>query len=282
VNIPAVSVIIHTLNEEKNIRACLECVKWADEIIIIDMYSDDDTVKIAKDYTEKIFMHKRMRYADPARQFGLQQASNEWILVVDADELVPVELRNVLLEIAQADQYDAVSIPRCNYFFGYAMEQTGWGPVQDSQMRFFKKQTMHYTSQIHSFVHLSPEARIYSIQDDRYAFIHFNYLDVEQFIDKMNRYTTIEAENAYDNQSKFSKGRVFRHIFREFKNRYIKNKGYKDGFQGFMLAILMCTYRASVGFKRYFMEKLVTKNVAETIKAQYEAIAKNEIKKYSE
>ena len=62
-----ISILIHTLNEERNIRNCLETVKWADEIIIIDMYSDDKTVEIAKEYTDKIFYHERMGYADPAR-----------------------------------------------------------------------------------------------------------------------------------------------------------------------------------------------------------------------
>jgi glycosyltransferase involved in cell wall biosynthesis len=280
-NNPAISVIVHTLNEAANIRTCLECLKWADEIIVIDMYSEDQTVTIAREFTDKIFMHERMRYVEPARQFGLQQASHEWILVVDADELVPMELRDVLLKIAGENKYDAVSIPRRNYFFGYAMQQTGWEAVQDSQLRFFKKQFMNYGSHIHSGVQLSPQAIVCSIQEEQYAFIHFNYLDVEQFIEKMNRYTTIEAENAYDAHSKFSKSRVCRHMLREFKNRYIKNKGYKDGFQGFMLAVLMCTYQASIGFKRYLMEKLATKNVSQKITAQYKDIADNEIKKYS-
>ncbi|MBU2699028.1 glycosyltransferase involved in cell wall biosynthesis [Sporomusaceae bacterium BoRhaA] len=278
---PAISVIVHTLNEEKNIRTCLECLKWADEIVIIDMYSDDDTVQISLEYTDKIFMHERMRYVEPARKYGLNQAKNEWVLVVDADELVPVELRDVLLKIATENRYDAVSIPRRNYFFGHYMLQTGWNALQDRQLRFFKKQYMHYTSHIHSSVQLSPQAKVYDIKDEKCSFIHFNYIDVEQFIDKLNRYTTIEAENGWDNRDEFSKGRVYRHIFREFKNRFIRDKGYKDGFQGFLLALLMCTYRASAGFKRYFMEEYNTKNVSEEIIMQYNELAKLEIKKYS-
>lgn len=277
---PAITVIIHTLNEENNIRNCLECLKWADEIIIIDMYSDDNTVKIAREYTDKIFMYERMRYADPARQFGLEQAANEWVLVVDADELVPIQLRDFLLKIAHENQYDAVSIPRRNYFFGHYMQQTGWNALQDRQMRFFKKQYMNYTSHIHSFVHLSSQANVYTIDNENYSFIHFNYIDVEHFIEKLNRYTTIEAENSWDNNERFSKGRVCRHIVREFWTRFIRNKGYKDGFQGLMLAFLMSTYKASAGLKRYLFEKYGTKDIAETIKQQYNAQAHFEIDKY--
>lgn len=278
---PAVSAIVHTLNEERNIRTCLECLKWADEIIIIDMYSEDDTVEIAREYTDKIFLYERVRYVEPARQYGLQQAENEWVLVVDADELVPLELRDILLKIAMENSYDAVSIPRRNYFFGHYMLQTGWNALQDRQLRFFKKRYMHYTSRIHSSVQLSPQAKVYDIDDEKYSFIHFNYIDVEQFMDKLNRYTTIEAENAWDKQEEFSKSRVCRHIFREFKNRFIKDKGYKDGFQGFLLALLMCAYRASTGLKRYFMEKYNTKDVSEIIRKQYGEIARSEIGKYS-
>ncbi len=279
-NNPAITVIIHTLNEEKNIRNCLECLKWADEIIIIDMFSDDKTVEIAQEYTNKIFSYERMRYADPARQFGLQQASNEWVLVVDADELVPIQLRNCLLKIARENQYDAVSIPRRNYFFGYCMQETGWGALEDKQMRFFKQQYMTYTNQIHCFVQLSPLAKVLHISDPECSFIHFNYIDVEHFIEKLNRYTTIEAENKWDKSDKFSKIKVFKRIYREFWHRFVKRKGYKDGFQGIMLAILMSMYRATTEIKYYLMKKYGTNDVSTTIKRQYDMLAQVEINKY--
>jgi len=88
-----VSVLVHTLNEEKNIRNCLDTLKWAEEIIIVDLFSDDRTVEVASEYTDRFFFHERMGYADPARQFGLEKASCNWILIVDADEQVPLKLK---------------------------------------------------------------------------------------------------------------------------------------------------------------------------------------------
>ncbi len=89
-----VSVLVHTLNEEKNIRHCLETVKWASEIVIIDMYSDDKTTEIASEYTDKIFYHERMDFADPARDSSAwKKASNRWVLILDADEMVPFRLK---------------------------------------------------------------------------------------------------------------------------------------------------------------------------------------------
>ena len=122
-----ISVLINTFNEEKNIENCLKAVKWADEIIIVDMYSDDKTVEIASKYTDKIFYFKRMRYADPARQFALKNASYDWILVVDADELVPLKLKNKILEISIKNLGDVVYIPRSNYFAGEKNQWNGNG-----------------------------------------------------------------------------------------------------------------------------------------------------------
>lgn len=136
---PKISVLINTYNEERNIRNCLESVKWADEIVIVDMYSEDKTTTIAREYTDKIYFFERMGYVEPARQFVLEKASNDWILLLDADEMVPKKLRDKLLDIAKNDLGDVIYIPRKNYFFGYLMKGTGFGAIQDKQPRFFKK-----------------------------------------------------------------------------------------------------------------------------------------------
>lgn len=275
-----ISVLIHTLNEEKNIRNCLECVKWADDIVIIDMYSEDNTVTIAREYTDRIYMHKRVRYVEPARQFGLQQTRNDWVLVVDADELVSKSLRDRLIEIMNSNQYDAVKIPHKNYFFGYAMQGTGWGALQDKHIRFFKKKYMSYGNRIHGSPLLSNEARVYDLNDEECSFIHFNYLDVEHFLEKLNRYTTIEAENNWDAGDPINKPRILRRMFREIWKRFIKMKGYRDGFQGFVLAWLMASYQASSALKHYLMQKYHTKNIRSEILRKYDELAREELKKY--
>lgn len=275
-----ISVLINTFNEEKNIRNCLESVKWADEIIVVDMYSDDRTVEIAREYTDKIYMYERMGYADPARQFALEKASNEWVLVVDADEIVPIKLRNKLIEIAESGEYDAVLIPHINYFFGHKMKGTGWGPLQDMHVRFFKKKFMNYGTRIHNFSNLDPSARVYKLKDESLGFIHFNYIDVEHFLEKLNRYTTIEAKNAVDAGGKFSVTKLLIIMLKEFINRFIRRKGYMDGFQGFALSMLMMAYRLSASLKHYLIEKYSSDQVREKILNQYNQIASNEIKKY--
>ena len=277
-----ISVLINTFNEEKNIRNCLETVKWADEIIIVDMYSEDKTVEIAKEYTDKIYFFERIGYADPARQFALERATNDWVLVVDADELVPLKLKNKLIEIAEKDLADVVYIPRNNYFFGKLLEGAGWGALQDIQPRFFKKNFMSFSEIIHNFYKINKDAKVYYIDDPETGFIHFNYIDVEHFIDKFNRYTTIEAKNMFDGIKSASFGKFLAKLLVELFGRFLGKKGFKDGLYGFSLTILMVAYHTSSYLKYKIMTKFNSDNPREKILMEYSNITKNIIKKYQE
>jgi glycosyltransferase involved in cell wall biosynthesis len=276
-----ISVLIHTFNEEKNIRNCLETVKWADEIIIVDMYSDDKTVEIAKEYTHKIYFFERVGYVEPARQFALEKATHEWILVVDADELVPLKLKNKLIEIMEKNLADVVFIPRNNYFFGRLMQGTGWGALQDYQPRFFKKNFVSFSEAIHDIFRINKNARIYYIDDPEAGFIHFNYVDVEHFLDKLNRYTTIEARNMFKGIKQApSLGKFLLKLLIEILIRFIKGKGYKDGLYGFSLTILMIAYHTSSYLKYKIMKKFNLENPREKILIEYNEIAKKIIEEY--
>lgn len=268
-----VSVLVHTLNEEKNIRNCLETVKWADEIVIVDMYSDDKTVEIASEYTDKIFYHERMGYADPARQFGLEKASNEWVLILDADELVPLKLKRRLETIVKEDLGDIISIPHNNYFFGKLMRFTGWGPLQDTHHRFFKKECVFISDKIHSTFIEREDARIYEITDEKEGFIHFNYVDLEHFLEKLNRYTTIEARALYEANVDIKFRMVVNQIFSEFRKRYFKLQGRKEGFRGFSLSFLMGAYRLVIYAKLKLMKEYDSKTPATEIEKEYNKVA---------
>jgi glycosyltransferase involved in cell wall biosynthesis len=275
-----VTVLINTLNEEKNIKNCLETVKWADEIIIVDMYSDDRTVEIAREYTDKIYMHERLGYADPARQFALDQATNDWILFVDADELVPVELKNKLLEIAQLNEYDAVRTPHRNFFFGKEMKGAGWGPHQDTHIRFFKRNKMTYTGTVHNFAQLDKTAKVFIVSDPNLGFIHFGMKTIEQYLEKLNRYTTLEAINDYKGKVKFSIVKTLLKSSREFMIRYFFQQGYKDGFYGLALSLFMFMYRIVVDTKLFLMYRFEGNEPSQKIQTYYDNLSKKEAEKY--
>lgn len=278
---PQISVLIHTLNEEKNIRNCLESVKWADEIIIVDMYSDDKTVDIAKEYTDKIFFHERVGYADPARKLSLEKASNQWLLTVDADELVPKKMKDKLLYIVENDLADIVSVPHNNYFFGHLMEYTGWGPLEDTHHRFIKKEFINeITGKIHGYTNEKSDARIYKIEDPEEGFVHFNYLDFEHFLDKLNKYTTIEAKSVYEDGRDIKFRSLIKMMIREFYLRYFSGKGRKEGYRGFSLSLLMVTYRLVTYSKLKLMKEYKTNNPREKIVNEYQNIADEILSQY--
>jgi glycosyltransferase involved in cell wall biosynthesis len=277
-----ITVIIHTLNEEKNLVNCLESVKWADDIVLIDNYSEDKTVEIAKRYTDKIFYYERMGYIEPARKFAVEQALNEWVLVVDADEMVPMKMKQKLESIVSDDLGDVVSIPHNNYFFGSKMERTGWGPLQDTHYRFYKKSFVKLSDKIHSNPGILESARIVSIEDPDEGFVHFNYFDVEQFVDKMNRYTSIEAEGLFDVGDDLNTRQLALRVFDEFKLRYISFKGYKEGFRGLSMSLMMAAYRLTVLMKLKLMRNYNSKKPQKEVRKDYQKIADRIIKEYKD
>ncbi len=277
-----ITVIIHTLNEEKNLVNCLESVKWADDIVLIDNYSDDKTVEIAKGYTDRIFYHERVGFIEPARKFAVEQARNEWVLIVDADEMVPLKMKQKLESIVADDLGDVVSIPHNNYFFGSKMERTGWGPLQDTHYRFYKKSLVELSDKIHSDPVIAESARIISIEDPAEGFVHFNYFTVEQFVEKMNRYTSIEAEGLFDAGDDLNSRQLALRVFDEFKLRYISFKGYKEGFRGLSMSLMMAAYRLTVLMKLKLMRNYSSKKPEGEVRKDYQKIADGIIEEYED
>jgi glycosyltransferase involved in cell wall biosynthesis len=240
-----ISVVINTLNEASNLAFTLRSVRtWVDEIVVVDMESEDSTVEIARKYGAAVYSHPKLGFADPARAFAVSKATNQWILVLDADEIVPPTLATRLVEIAQGDGADAVRIPWANYFFGSPLRYSGWGPQQNRHARFFRRDKMHFSDKIHAYMRPSDDARIIDLPTDAgLEVLHFNYTDIGQFIEKLNRYTTIEAQQAHGRRRRTSGAIALWHATREFGVRYVRYQGFRDGWRGFYLAALMAFYR---------------------------------------
>ena len=277
-----ISILINTFNEERNIRNCLESVKWADDIVIVDMYSDDKTVEIAKKYTHRIFFFERCGYADPARQFALEQAKYDWCLIVDADEIVPYKMFLRIKHIIENDLADIVYLPRNNYFFGILLQGNGWAPLQDVLPRLFKKQFVELTPAVHSIFKIKGNPRKLLVENPEEGFIHFGYIDVEHFIDKLNRYTTIEAKNMFEGLKQRPKSfwKEFSSIIKEVRRRFISKRGYKDGIIGLYLAMLMGCYKVASYLKLRIMHLYNTSNPREQILKKYDEIAESFLKEY--
>ncbi len=240
-----ISAVINTLNEEENLPFALRSVRsWVDEIVVVDMHSEDRTVDIAREYGAKVFFHERAGFADPARAYAVGKATGDWILILDADELVPEPLSRHLQEIANNNRADVVKIPWLNYLLGAPLMHTYWGPEQDKHERFFRHGMLQTSAKVHKFLELVPGARVLELAyAPGLAVVHFNYLDTSQFVEKLNRYTTIEAQQASGRGEVANVWRAIYRSAREFLVRYLYKQGYRDGWRGLYLSGLMAMYR---------------------------------------
>lgn len=248
-----ISVVINTLNEEANIKRVIASVPWADEILVCDMYSDDKTVEIAKKLGAKVVYHKKVGFVEPARNFALSKASGDWILILDADEEIPDTLAKRLKEIAQKmKQVMVVLIPRKNIIFGKWMKASMWWP--DHQVRFFKAGQVRWRNEIHSKPGLFGESLMLE-PEEKWAIIHHNYNSLSQYLDRMNRYTAIEAKELVDGGYKFRWEDLIQKPLSEFLSRFFANSGYKDGLHGLALSLLQAASFLTVYLKVWETDK---------------------------
>ncbi len=232
----SISVVINTLNEEKNIeRAITSISDFADEIIVCDMNSDDKTSELASKMGAKIYKHKRVGYVEPARNFAIAKANSDWVLVLDADEEIGIELCNKLKEISSQNDVDYVRIARKNIIFNKWIKHSFWWP--DYNIRFFRKNHVVWDDAIHGIPITSGVGTDLQTTED-FSIIHHEYQTVEQFIDRLNRYTTIQAKNLTYSGKHFLWRDLIIKPTQEFCRRYFSEEGYKDGIHGLALSLL--------------------------------------------
>jgi glycosyltransferase involved in cell wall biosynthesis len=227
------SVIIITKNEEKNIRDCLESIKWADEIIVVDAFSNDRTIEIAKEYTTKVFQREWIGFADQ-KDYALSLATNEWILSLDADERVSHTLRSKIQEMISGnsiDKYDGYLIKRDNYFLGRKIRSCGWN--KDFQLRLFRKSKTRLTNRlVHEGFEVS--GQIGKISE---PIIHLSYKSFNDAFSKINNYSTLEAlEKSNRQKASFFTIVFFPIIY--FLQHFIFRYGFIDGIYGFFVSLL--------------------------------------------
>ncbi len=247
---PLISVVVNTYNEEEGLSRCLKSVeKFADEIVVVDMHSKDNSVKIAKSFGAQVYFHERMDYVEPARNFAIKKATGKWILILDPDEKISSQLGKNLRFIAtnKSDDVDYVLVPRKNIIFGKWMENTRWWP--DYIPRFFKKGKVNWPSQIHRQPEL--KGNIYTLPDDhRSAIIHHHYNSLDQFLSRSARYSEIQAEELIkEKKYKLSSSDLLLKPVGEFLSRFFVGEGYKDGIHGLALAILQSYATALIYLK---------------------------------
>jgi len=248
------TVVILTRNESGNINGCIDSVKdLADEIIVVDDFSEDDTVKIAQFCGAKVLV-KKMDNEGNHRNWAYAQAKNSWVLSLDADERVTPQLSEEIRNIGlNSSKFSAFTVPRRNHIGNYWLKHGGQYPA--AQLKLFRKDKFKYEEvQVHPRAFLEGECG--HLTKD---IIHYSYRDFFDFLNKLNKQTTLEAQKWIYTGRKMSFGHALWRTVDRFFRKFIGKKGYIDGFMGFMLAIFDSIYQI-VSYAKYW--ELKRKNVS--------------------
>lgn len=234
VHSPRLTAVILTLNEADNIVACIDSLRWSDQIVVFDSYSLDNTVALSRDAGVTVIQNKFENYAQQ-RNDALDRLETDWILFVDADErstaALAEEIRRVIRERPEKGWY----LPRHNYIFGKLTTGAGWYP--DYQLRLFEHSRVRYERPVHEVAVV--DGQIGRLKN---PLIHYNYLDLDQFKAKQRAYTSYDAKMLLEDGMVPLPHKFIREPLRQFWWRFVTLNGYRDGWHGFRLSVYMAYY----------------------------------------
>lgn len=239
------SVVVITKNEERNLADCLKSVvDWAGEIVVVDDESTDRTVAIAKEFASKV-MHRKMDNEGIHRNWAYAQAKNEWVLSLDADEIVSPQLRDEIIATLPNTEFHAFDMPLRNYIGKYWVKHSGWYPA--GKLRMFMKGRFKYEEVgVHPRVFLDGKTGHFTKD-----IIHKGYPDFEHFLASLNRQTTLEAKKWIETGREMPLGIAIWRTVDRFFRVFIGKQGYKDGFIGFMIAFYAMLYQV-MSYAKYW------------------------------
>ena len=232
-----VSAVVIVFNEEKNLRECLETVKWTDEIVVVDSYSRDRTVKIAREFTDNIFQKKYKGHIDKKR-FAVSKAAYDWVFSIDADERVTPELKQEIRGVLEEGTGEMVGydMPRMTRHLGQWIRYGEWYP--DRVTRLFRRSRMRYEG-------TEPHDRVI-LQGPRGHFngmlLHYNYRDFAHQIQTVQAYSDGAAKALFAEGHRAGFRNLFLRPAFKFLKCYFLKRGFLDGWPGFIIAATSAFY----------------------------------------
>jgi glycosyltransferase involved in cell wall biosynthesis len=234
------TAIVTCFNEEAMIGDCLASLRFADEIIVVDSFSTDRTMEIARPLASRLVQHE---YVNPARQKNwiIPQATHEWVLILDADERVSPELRDEIRRILEKPEFDGYWIRRRNFFWGREIRHGAW--KTDKVLRLFQRDKGRYQDkEVHEEIEMA--APIGWCEE---RLVHYSYRSLDDYLRKVTRYSTWGANDARRRGRRASAWRIFGHSFGHFLKSYLLKQGFRDGVPGLVIAFM----EAYHGFFKY-------------------------------
>lgn len=224
------SIILIAKNEAENIRRCLDSVRWADEIIVVDSGSEDDTLKIAREYTPHVFSESWHGFGRQ-KNIALNKASKPWVFSIDADEWLTPEGVEEIKSVINHAKFAGYHVPRRNSYCGQFIKYGDVG--RDKVLRLFKREAARFSDdRVHERVIVDG-----SVGELKHFILHDSYRDLEDLMERMNRYTTLSAEARFKAGKQASLWKAFTHSVWAFIKSYFIRRGFMDGRMGFIVAV---------------------------------------------
>ncbi len=254
---PTISVVISAYNEEKALGRCLASVSFADEIIVVDNQSQDNTVEIAKKYTKHVYSQKNILMLNTNKNYGFEKATGDWIFNLDADEEVPKELAKEIQSVIRSNSKEVgYWIKRKNIIFGKWVRHGLWWP--DKQIRLFRRGKGRFPC-VHIHEYIVVEGTVGELAT---PYVHYNYEYVKQYLATIDRASTSEAISLGDIQHECVWYDALRFPVSDFLKVYFAQEGYKDGLHGLVLAIFQAFYSFTVFAKYWEMQKFPEREIS--------------------
>lgn len=227
---PSISAVIITKNEAHHIETCLQRLDWVNEIIVLDSGSSDSTVEICKRYTPHVFETDWPGFGAQKNR-AIEKATGDWVLSIDADEIVSSELKQEILQAISDTRINGFKIPRLSSYCGQPIYHSGWWP--DHVSRLFRRGKGKFSDHI-VHEHLAIDGITEKLE---HPIIHNSFENLDQVLDKVNHYSSLGAKQLYSEgkHSSLTKA-IFKGIW-SFIRTYLLKRGFLDGSKGLMLAI---------------------------------------------
>ena len=230
-----ISAVILCLNEESMIEGALQSVKFADEILVVDSFSTDRTLEIARRYTDRILQHKFEGYA-AQKNWAHAQAAHDWVINVDADERITPGLAQEIRELLRNPRHNGYFITRTNFFLNKEIRYGSWRG--DRVLRLFRRDKARYPDiQIHSELDMEGDAGVC-----RGRMLHYSYRSLDDFVRRVQQYSEGGAEDAAKRGRSGSGFTIVGHSVWHFLKSYVFRGGFLDGTEGLLIAMMGSYY----------------------------------------
>ncbi len=237
---PTLSVIIAAKNEAHHIADCVRSAGFADEILVLDSGSTDATAALAAEQGARVVSTDWPGYG-PQQQRGIDMARCDWVLSLDADERIPERLQAEIRTAIASGAADGYRLPRLSSFCGQFIQHSGWRP--DYTLRLVRREKAGFTTHL-LHAHMTVDG---TRRDLRESLVHYSYQDLDDVLEKLNRYSAVGARDMHARGRKASLGGAIVHGLWAFVRTYLVRQGFRDGRAGFLIAV----YNAETTFYKY-------------------------------